>query len=129
MPQVKPTVTIAGNVGQLHELKFSKQGKAVLKFSIAVNDRTFKDGEWVDGDTSWFDITCFGALAEGLSDASPKGKRVLIHGNVKKNLWEDKNGVKHSNVEVIADEIGIIPFRSKGQQRVIRQDQLEGAPF
>lgn len=128
MAQTKPTVTLVGNVGQQHDLKYSSSGHAVLKFSVAVRDRV-RDGEqWVDGETTWFDIVCFGYLAEAVSDIKPKGKRVIVQGLIKKNVWEDKNGVKHSNVEVIADEVGVIPFKNK-DRRVIRSDQMESAPF
>ena len=52
-------ITIAGNIGQEPELRFSKQGTANVMFSVAVT--TGRDDTKA---THWFDVKCFNTLAE-----------------------------------------------------------------
>ena len=57
-------VILIGNLGKDPEVKYTPQGTAVAKFSLATNER-FKDkqGEWQDR-TEWHNITCWARLAE-----------------------------------------------------------------
>ena len=49
-------LTIVGNVGRNSEFKFTAQGIAVLKFSVAVNKTTGK-GDDKRQTTTWFTMT------------------------------------------------------------------------
>lgn len=128
-------VTVVGNVGRVSELKFAKNGKAVIKMGVACTDRV-KDqqGNWSDGDTTWYDVTSFGVLAEAVSDNVSKGQQVIVVGNLKRTEWENKDGGMNVSFEVLADQVGIVPFRNRNSggrsdgRRTVRQDQID-APF
>ena len=58
-------VTLVGNLTDDPELRYTPNGAAVCKFRIAVN-RRFQDanGQWKDGDTSYFTINAWRTMAE-----------------------------------------------------------------
>jgi single-strand DNA-binding protein len=101
------TVVLVGNLTDDPELRFTPQGAAVANFRIAVNHR-FKDqqGNWQDGETSYFRINCWRQLAENVAESLTRGSRVLISGRLKMRSWETQEGEKRSVVEVEADEVG-----------------------
>jgi Single-strand binding protein family len=68
-------VTITGNLTDDPEVTFTPNGAAVCNFRVAVTAR-IKDGDaWRDGDTSFYRITAWRALAEHVGDSLSKGHR------------------------------------------------------
>ena len=103
-----PTVvTIVGNVTRI-ELKYLASGMAVAEFAVAVNERVKnKDtGQWEDGDSSFFDCTVFGQMAENVVETIEQGTRVILRGRLKQDRWETDSGDKRSKVKVMVDDIG-----------------------
>lgn len=98
-------ITVAGNVTRDPELRFTPSGAANVKFGIAVNRRWQKNGEWEEA-TSFFDVVCWGQLAENVAESLAKGCRVLVTGRLEQRGWEDKDGNRRSTVEIIAAEVG-----------------------
>lgn len=92
-------VTIVGNVTRDPELRFTPGGLAVCNFGVAVNRKRGDEEQ-----TSFFDVTAFGDLAEHVAEL-PKGCRVVVVGRLEQQTW-DKDGEKRSKVVIIADEIG-----------------------
>lgn len=99
-------VTIVGNVTRDPEIKFTQGGQAVANFGIAYNTRKkTSSGDWEDAAPMFFDITCWGTLAENVGDSISKGDRVVVVGRLEQRSWETKEGDKRSKVEVIAEEV------------------------
>ena len=89
-------------------IKLSIQFK-VCKFSIAVN-RWYKNNknEGVE-EVSFFDVECYGKLAEHCAKKGTKGRGVRVVGRLKQNTWKDETGKTHSKVLVIAEHIEYKP--------------------
>jgi single-strand DNA-binding protein len=101
------TVTIIGNATREPEVRHTNGGLTIASFGVAINQRKKNDrGEWEDGETSYFDVTCFRELAENVSESITKGTRVIVSGTLRQSSWETPEGDKRSKVEVIADEVG-----------------------
>jgi single-strand DNA-binding protein len=100
-------VTVVGNLTDDPELRFTPQGVAVANFRVAVSPR-FKDanGQWKDGDTSYFRINCWRQLAENVAETLTRGSRTIIVGRLKMRQWETQEGEKRTVVEIEADEVG-----------------------
>lgn len=95
-------ITVIGNVGRDPEnLKYTGSGLAVLNFSLA--DTTGKKGE--NQHTSWYDIVCFGDMAETVIEQIKKGDRLQVVGRLKVSDYEKKDGTKAKRVEILADDI------------------------
>ena len=102
------TVTIVGNLTQDPEMRFTPNGVAMVRITIAVNRRRFnrESNTWEDGDTSFFNATCWRDLAENVSESLRKGTRVMVTGRLEQRSWETQEGDRRSVVEIQVDEIG-----------------------
>jgi single stranded DNA-binding protein len=114
------SISFSGNIGKYHGLKYNNEGKARASFSAAETPREKnQQGEWVDGATTWFNVTLFGRDAEALDAAIPEGKgKVLVSGRMKTRKYEH-NGEARESLDVVADSVGLIPrsdSKGAGQQ-------------
>jgi len=101
------SVTICGNATNAPEQRYTQSGMAVASFGVAVSSRKKNaSGEWEDGETSFFDVSCFGRLAENVSESVQKGKRVVVAGVLKQSSWESDGG-RRTKVEIIADDVAL----------------------
>jgi single-strand DNA-binding protein len=97
---------IVGNLVEDPELRFTNTGTAVANLRVAVTQRIQQDGEWRDGDTSFFKVNVWRGQAEHLADSLAKGDRVMVTGRLRQRSWETPEGEKRSVTEVEADEVG-----------------------
>ncbi len=101
-------ITMAGNLADDPELRFTPSGRAVAKARVAVNSRyQDQNGQWVDGPTSWHTVIAWGALGENLAESVRKGDRVVVHGRLEQRPYETQDGEKRAAWEITADEIGV----------------------
>ena len=110
-------ISVKGNVGSDPELKFSKNNTAYANFSLAYTPRTNENGEWKDGETTWFRVTVFGAKAEALVDTVKKGDAVLVVGEMKQSTYTDKEGKERTSMEIAARDVGLVPRLQKTQKK------------
>jgi single-strand DNA-binding protein len=97
--------TIAGNLVETPELRFTNTGIAVANLRVPVTQRIQQDGEWRDGETS-FKVNVWRGQAEHLADSLAKGDRVMVTGRLRQRSWETPEGEKRSVAEIEADEVG-----------------------
>ena len=117
-------VSVTGNLTRAPELRATRGGTPVLSFGIAVNDRRKNaSGQWEDV-PNFFECVTFGNRATALSDILAKGMKVAIAGKLHYSSWE-KDGQKHSKVNIIANEIELMQNR-KPQQEQPQQDYQSG---
>jgi len=119
-------ITLVGNLTRDPELKFTQGGKAQTRFSIAVNRRWQKNGEWEE-QVSYFDVTCWAILAENVANAATKGARVIVTGRLEQRSWETKEGDKRSTIEVVADAVGLDLSKSTGTKITKTAELVEDA--
>jgi single-strand DNA-binding protein len=98
--------TIAGNLVDTPELRFTNTGTPVTNLRVAVTQRIQQDGEWPDGDTSYLKVNVWRGQAEHLADSLAKGDRVMVTGRLRQRTWETPEGEKRSVAEFEADEVG-----------------------
>lgn len=125
-------VAVVGNLTRSPELRATQGGTAVLSFGIAVNDRRKNAfGQWEDV-PNFFECVNFGNRATALGDILTKGMKVAIAGKLRYSSWE-KDGQKHSKVDIIANEVEIMqnrkPQQQQPQQYQPQQAEDSYAPF
>ena len=100
-------VVIVGNLTDDPELRYTPNGAAVVKFRVAVN-RRYQDqqGQWKDGDTSYFTVNGWRTLADNVAESLTRGSRVVVVGRLQMRSWETQEGEKRTVTEIEADEIG-----------------------
>ena len=98
------SIILEGNVVADATLTNPISNFTVGKFAIAVN-RTSRNpqGETVE-EVSYFDVECYGEMAEKVEKYAKKGQGVRIVGRLKQSRYEE-NGVKHSRIYLIAEHI------------------------
>ena len=107
-------VVLIGRMVRDPELRFiPNSGTAVARFSLAVNREFKKEGQ---PDADFFNIVVWGKSAENVANYCAKGKLVAVNGNLRNNNYEDKNGVKHYNVEVVANRVEFLEWGDKNEQ-------------
>lgn len=68
------------------------------------------DGER-HSETEWFNVVAWGNLAEICKQYLTKGQQVYIEGRLQTRRWDDKEGNKHSSVEIVANEMMMLGER------------------
>jgi len=109
-------LTIVGNVGRDAELKYTPQGIAVLKFSVAVN-KTIGKGSEKRQTTTWFNVTLWRDRAEALSSYITAGMQVLVTGEVQVSPYIDKNGKPAASMELTADDVKLLTSKQEMERR------------
>ncbi len=99
-------VNIIGNLTRDPELRFTPTGQATAGFGLAVNRRwqNRQTQEWEEA-TSFFDVVCWGQLAENAAQSLSKGSRVIVSGRLDQRSWETAERERRSKIEITADEI------------------------
>jgi single-strand DNA-binding protein len=99
-------VVLIGRLTRDAELKYTANGQAVCKFSIAVNRRRKSGDQWVD-EANFFDIVLWGRQGESLNQYLVKGKLVGIDGELRQDRWE-QDGQNRSKVEIVANNLQLL---------------------
>lgn len=110
-----PQVTLTGNLTDDPQLRFTNAGKPWITFRVACTDRRKEaNGEWVDGDTTFIDVTSW-LRAEALNTALLKGMQVMVAGQLKSREYEDSNGAKRTAYDIKADSVAIVVKDTAGK--------------
>jgi len=130
-------VIFVGRLTRDPELSFTQNGKAVARFSIAV-DRTFKrEGQ---PDVDFFRVSVWGKSGENCANFLGKGSMVAVDGRIEINKYNDKEGNERTSVDVTANDVRFLSHpkdKDDSQERKedVKDDQTrqepksEGLPF
>ena len=101
-------ITISGNLAADPELRFTKDGKAVVRFTVMTSRSKKNDeGKWESFDVTGWPVTAWDKLAENVAESLLKGDPVIVTGTAATKSWEDKDGNPRSRIEVNAWEVAI----------------------
>jgi single-strand DNA-binding protein len=101
-------ITIAGNLVDDPELRFTPAGQPVARFRIASTPR-FLDkntNEWKDGDSLFLTCNVWRQAAENVAESLTRGMRVIVSGRLRQRSYETKEGEKRTVYEVEVDDVG-----------------------
>jgi len=125
-------VTLVGYVAQEPSIRTTKTGKTVTDLRVGITPR-YRDqatGEWHDGQSSYFTVSCWDRLANHVRASMHKGEPVLVRGKFKTSTYEDKDGRPRTDTRITADTVG--HDLSRGIANYIRhrskQPPAEGGP-
>lgn len=109
-------VSLTGRLTRDPELRVTAGGTQLLSFALAFNTsvRNRQTGEW-DERSNYIDCTMFGKRAEALLNFLAKGQKVAIAGKLRYATW-DKDGQRHSKLDLIVDEIEFLGQRQGAAQ-------------
>ena len=99
-------VVLVGRLTRDAELKYTANGQAVCKFSVAVNRRRKNGDQWED-EANYFDIVLWGRQGEAINQYLLKGKTVGVEGELRQDRWQ-QDGQNRSKVEIVANNIQLL---------------------
>jgi single-strand DNA-binding protein len=104
-------VMIIGRLGRDPEMRYTPSGKPVTTFSVATH-RSWNTSEGERRtETEWFNVVAWGNLAEICNEYLAKNRLVYIEGRLQTRHWDDAEGVKHTSVEIVANEMIMLDER------------------
>jgi single-strand DNA-binding protein len=107
-------VMLIGNLGRDPEMRYTPSGRPVTTFTLATT-RSWKSSEGEQhSETEWFSIVAWGNLAEICKQYLLKGQQIYIEGRLQTRRWDDSEGIKHVNVEIVANEMMMLGDRKEG---------------
>ena len=108
MAQGDINVTIAGNITNDPELRFTPSGAAVASFTIASSTRVLdkNTNEWKDGDTVFMRCSVWRQYAENVAESLTRGTRVIATGRLKQRSYDNRDGQKVTVIEMEVDDVG-----------------------
>lgn len=108
-------IILIGNLTRDPESNTTQGGVTFTRFTIAVN-RPFTNGQG-ERLADYFDIICWRQLAERCAKYLYKGSKVGINGSVQRRQYEDRDGIKRTSFDVVADEVEFLTPKSSGMSR------------
>ena len=118
-------VHLIGNLTRDPELRYTQSGKAVARFTLAINE-----GYGENKRTDFPKIIVWGKTAETIGNNLCKGSKVAVNGKITTSSYE-KNGQKVYTTEVTADMYDGVEFLGKkqGGSQSNEIDETEQIPF
>jgi single-strand DNA-binding protein len=87
-----------GRLGQDAQLNYTPTGKAVGRFSIAVD-------QGKDQKAMWLTIITWEKLAERVCERARKGDEVFVEGRLVIRPYQDRNGQERQSIEIVATSV------------------------
>lgn len=119
-------ISIMGRLVRDPELRHTKSGTAVASFTVAV-ERDFGDKQ-----TDFIDCVAWRNTAEFVYKYFDKGSMAAVSGRLQSRKWEDNNGNKRVNWEVLAETVYFADSRRKEEQslpQLVEVDDDGDLPF
>jgi len=119
-------ITIAGNLVDDPELRFTPAGQPVARFRVASTPRYLDKttNEWKDGDSLFLTCNVWRQAAENVAESLQRGMRVIVSGRLRQRSYETKEGEKRTVYEVEVDDVG--PSLRNASAKVARAQRSSG---
>lgn len=101
------TITLTGIIATDPRTVTTEAGLDIASFRLASTIRRYDRATdtWSDGETNWYTVTAFRAIAGNVAASVKKGDRVLVTGRLRVRPWQ--NGERSgTTVEIDADALG-----------------------
>jgi single-strand DNA-binding protein len=125
---------VMGRLVRDPEMRTTSDGKSVCSFCVAVDDNYNKDK------TYFIDFIAWRNTAEFVCKYFRKGSMIAVQGKITTRNWEDKNGNKRKETEIVADNVSfcgdkksdsapmdIVP--EDGEENIVREIPGLDLPF
>lgn len=102
-------IILIGRLTRDPELRYTPNGTAVAKFTLAVDRRVKKDQE---KKADFIDIITWENQAEACSNYLKKGKLVAVEGRLQIRSYDDSQGIRRKAAEVVANNVRFLEKKS-----------------
>jgi len=103
-------VVLVGRLTRDPELRYTANGAAVAKFTLAV-DRNYTNQQG-ERETDFIYISVWRGLAENCAKYTRKGSLVAVEGRIQVSSYDNQEGKKVWTTEVVADNVRFLDSRN-----------------
>lgn len=123
-------VTLWGNIATDPKRMTTPGGVPIVKFRLActASRRDPQTGEYVDGVTSWYTVSCWRDLADNAAGSLEKGDPVVVYGKQVVRDWATEDGKKGTDVSIDALTVGHDLRRGRARFSRIKRATTNGGP-
>lgn len=119
-------ITVQGWVGSDVSHDIAPSGVAVASFRLgSTPSRLQRDGSWQDGETAWYTVKAWRAVADQLRDSVRKGQPVLVTGRLVVDTWQRPDGT--TAVRHVIEAVGLGHDLTKGTAQFTRSRSAAAA--
>src|SRR5260370_9419965 len=97
---------VVGRLGADAETRFTQNGTAVSRVSLAMNRQWTDSDKQVHEETDWMSIVIWNM--ENLATYLTKGSKLYVEGRLQTRSYDDKEGVKRYVPEVVAENLVLL---------------------
>lgn len=106
-------IILIGRLTRDPELRYTNTGKAVARFTLAV-DRPFKN-QAGERETDFINVVVWGPQADSCSKYLSKGKLAAVDGRLEIRSFEGQDGTRRQVTEVVAENVRFLSPREGGK--------------
>jgi single-strand DNA-binding protein len=99
------------------EIRYTQNGTALCRFSIANNNDYYKDEE-LQKQVSFVDVTTWAKLAEHCNEYLKKGSRIIVNGRLKQDRWQDDAGGNRSKISIVGNQVQFLDLKNDEAEQV-----------
>lgn len=115
-------VILQGRLTADPELRMTQTGKSVVSFNLACDRAKKEDG------CDFIRCTGWEKTADFVSKYFHKGDMILLDGQLRQREWQDKNGNKRTEIEVLVRNVNFCGSKSQPQQPMQRGGTIDVEP-
>ena len=117
-------IIIEGNLGADPEMKMFKE-ETLATFSLAHTPRTKVNGQYEDGDTTWFRVTFWNSKSDAVLENLKKGDRVMVIGKLTQSTYTNKSGEVKTSLEIAGNNFYMTAKTPNRQAPVVQANKQE----
>lgn len=108
-------IFLIGRVGKDPEIRTFDNGNKLATFTLATSESyTDRNGQRQE-QTEWHSIVLNGRLADVAAQFIRKGSNVYIEGKIRTRSWDDQNGQKHYQTEIVGLGLQLLDPKPQAQ--------------
>jgi single-strand DNA-binding protein len=107
-------VILIGRLTRDPELRYTPNGVAITKFTLAV-DRPFKNRQG-EKETDFINIVVWRKQAENCANYLGKGRLVAVEGRLQIRTYDDSQGIRRKASDIIADNVSFLEWAKDTQE-------------
>ena len=108
-------VILLGNLGKDPETRFTPNGKAVTRFSLATSNTWVGANGEKQQATEWHTVVVWGKQGEACGQYLEKGRQVYVEGTLRQRSYENKEGKEQHVTEIVAQKVRFLGGTSNGK--------------
>jgi single-strand DNA-binding protein len=119
-------VIMMGRLTRDPEVRYSSEGNAVSKFSLAVDRRYKREGQ---PDADFFNCVAFGKTAEFTEKYLKKGTKVVLDGELQNNNYTNKEGQRVYGIQIVVNSLEFAESKSRSNSDSESMQQVDSNDF